>query len=413
MPRPNGLFAALTSRRLGCLTPPSSLLTPHPSPLIPHSYGLTPHSSLLTPTASFLTPTASLLTPHPRQKQPQHAAKETALTTAQTTAPINPIHQLLKRLRAAGLPESFARRALPSWWDDEIALNPSGLQQAQLYFARAFHIDLPSLALAQGAVQFQASRHKFKLSRNVAESDVTLSAHYATAMAHVALVGASLGQTQVPKDPLALRNGILQTHHCVDLPALLAWCSEAHIPVLHIHQLPGNKMTGLVVQKDGRFAIVLCKKGSPSHLLFHLAHELGHIANGHLQGNDFVVDQNIGSSDAGDADEKEADAYAIRLLNGSYARYSPGPGSRIRNGAALYKAALVKANQERIDVGHIILNYGNTQNAHPLANAAIKLIPGEADGIKLVNKAFFQFLDDEKLSGDQLELLKTATAYSA
>ena len=109
-----------------------------------------------------------------------------------------------------------------------------------------------------------------------------------------------------------------------------------------------------------------------------------------------MVDQNIGSSDAGDADEKEADAYAIRLLNGSYARYSPGPGSRIRNGAALYKAALVKANQERIDVGHIILNYGNTQNAHPLANAAIKLIPGEADGIKLVNKAFFQFLDDGK-----------------
>ena len=393
------MACSLRSPRGGWVASP---LPPPSSPLIPHSYGLTPHPSPLTP--------------HPRQKQPQHAAKETALTTAQTTAPINPIHQLLKRLRAAGLPESFARRALPSWWDDEIALSPSGLQQAQLYFARAFHIDLPSLALAQGAVQFQATRHKFKLSRNVAESDVTLSAHYATAMAHVALVGTSLEQTQVPKDPLALRNGILQTQRCVDLPALLAWCSEAHIPVLHIHQLPTKKMTGLVVQKDGRFAIVLCKKGSPAHLLFHLAHELGHIANGHLQGNDFVVDQNIGSSDAGDAgdaEEKEADAYAIRLLNGSYARYSPGPGSQIRSGAALYKAALVKANQERIDVGHIILNYGNTQNAHPLAATAIKQIPGEADGIKLVNKAFFQFLVNEKLSGDQLELLKTATTYSA
>ena len=319
----------------------------------------------------------------------------------------------MQRLAAAGLPEKFARRTLPSWWDDEIASSPSGLQQAQLYFARAFHMDLPSLAQANGAVQFQATRHKFKLSRNVAESDVTLSAHYATAMAHVALVGASLGQTQVPKDPLALRNGILQNHRCVDLPALLDWCYQAHIPVLHIHQLPGKKMTGLVVQKDGRFAIVLCKKGSPSHLLFHLAHELGHIANGHLQGSDFVMDQNIGGSDAGDAEEKEADAYAIRMLNGSYARYSPRPGSQIRSGAALYNAALVKANQERIDVGHIILNYGNAQQAHALAATAIKLIPGEADGIKLVNKAFFQFLDDEKLSDDQLELLKTATAYSA
>ena len=92
--RPNGLFAALTSRGLGLphfsrltahkgtarraptTSPPhSSPLTAHhgqpqglplrPSLLRPHSYGLTPHSSLLTPHSSLLTPHPSPLTPHP------------------------------------------------------------------------------------------------------------------------------------------------------------------------------------------------------------------------------------------------------------------------------------------------------------------------------------------------------------
>ena len=102
--RPNGSFAALTSRGLGLphsstltphkarhavplhLTPSfltphfsqghgtpchytqpphSSLLRPHSSsPLIPHSYDLTPHSSLLTPHSYDLTPHSSLLAPH-------------------------------------------------------------------------------------------------------------------------------------------------------------------------------------------------------------------------------------------------------------------------------------------------------------------------------------------------------------
>jgi len=303
--------------------------------------------------------------------------------------------------------------ALPAWWDDEIAHTKSGLQQAQMYFARAFHIDLVSLAQASGPVQFQETQRKFKLSRNVTESDVSVSAHFATAIANLALVGVGAQQSTVPKDPVELRADILQKHSCVSLSALLDWCAKANIPVLHIHKLPGKKMTGLVVREDGRFAVVLSKKGTPAHLLFHLAHELGHIANKHLQENGFVADEKIGGSDAGDADEKEADAYAIRLLNGREVSYGPGASAVIRSGVALYKAALAKATQERIDVGHIILNYGNSQQTHALANVALKSIPGESDGIKVVNTAFFQSLDTGKLSDDQFELLKTATGYSA
>ena len=108
-PRPNGLFAALTSRGLGCLISHASLLSRArhavplqlaPSFLTPHfsSWATTrvaptpsllpqgnhkgcpyaPHSSLLRPHSSLLTPTTSPLTPPPAlpqsQQSPGHSA---------------------------------------------------------------------------------------------------------------------------------------------------------------------------------------------------------------------------------------------------------------------------------------------------------------------------------------------------
>lgn len=321
-----------------------------------------------------------------------------------TTA--HPIDNLYARLNEAGIPAGFARKVLPVWWDNAMTLTPSGLQQAQMYFAQAFNINLASLSQPRAALQFLGVERKFKLSKNVVEQDVSVSAHFASAMAKLALNGFEKQQTEVPKDPLALRATLLRHHDCVSLPALLAWCADAGIPVLHIDKLPGKKMTGLVVRDDNRFAIVLSKKGTPAHLLFHLAHEIGHIGHGHLKGDGFVADQNIGGADTGDADEKEADAYAIRLLNGKEVRY--GTSVALRNGAALYKAALAKSKLEKIDVGHIILNFGNAQNAHGLAATALKSIPGESDGAKLINDALFKAIGVDALSEDQLNLLQTA-----
>ena len=123
-PRPNGLFAALTSRgfalphsssltsRKGTarrattpdtpsfltphfsswattrvapttslLRPHASLLTPHPSPLTPHPSLLTPHSSLLPPPSSLLllTPHSSLLRPHPSPLNPPYYSLHNSL----------------------------------------------------------------------------------------------------------------------------------------------------------------------------------------------------------------------------------------------------------------------------------------------------------------------------------------------
>lgn len=298
---------------------------------------------------------------------------------------------------------------LPTWWEDEVATDPAGLQQAQIYLARAFNFELRSLAEEGQSPRFRASTRKYKLSKQMTEENVSASANYATGIARVALSAIEEGQTPVPSDPAVLRAEILRRHDCVSLFALLEWCRDAGIPVLHIHEVPGKKMTGLVVRDKGRFAIVLSKRGHPAHLLFHLAHEVGHIARGHLQEDGFVADEKIDSASS-DGDEQEADQYGVCLLNGANLRYGAKDGRQALNAEVLHLSAVSLGKKNKVDAGHIIANYGFNQDRYPVAALALKRLGGASQGGPVINEVFFASLSRDHVSDDQLELLRTATA---
>jgi Zn-dependent peptidase ImmA (M78 family) len=320
-----------------------------------------------------------------------------------------PMTTLYAHLKTVGISKAFARKMLPDWWDDSITSSNAGLQQAQLYFSKIFNLDIASLASQEIPPRFRQEVHKFKISQNTTEARVTASAHYATAMARIALRGIGSPYLAPPVNPNELHEQILLSSECVSLSSLLEWCRTAGIPVLHIEKLPDIKMTALAIRIDGRFAVVLSRKGHPSELLFHLAHELGHIARGHLSNDGFLADQKIGTGNLDDADEKEADAYAIRLLNGREVR-SDTEACNI-SPQQLYQAAKELSKNQRVDIGHIILNYAHTQNQFPVAKAALKFIKGTDCGGKIVNSLFFGNLDKELLSEDQIFQLHTATSY--
>jgi hypothetical protein len=322
--------------------------------------------------------------------------------------PDTPMRGLLRKLGTAGIPASFAKRMLPSWWDDEVASDPAGLQQAQLYLSRAFNVDLRSLAEVGEKPRFRANARKYKLSKNVTEDDVSASANYVTGIACVALAAFPGEQKAVSDDPVVLRNAILKSHECVNLRGLLEWCRDARIPVLHIDDVPGKKMTGLVVRDKGRYAIVLSKKGHPAHLLFHLAHEIGHIGKGHLREDGFVADEKIDSNSA-DQDEKEADRYAVCLLNGNNVRYGASGGRANLNAEQLRIAAIAKGKKTHVDPGHIIANYAFNQDRFPVANLALRRLEGPSQGGAVVNEFFFSSIDHDLVSDDQSELLRAAT----
>lgn len=317
---------------------------------------------------------------------------------------------LYAHLGDVGIKKSFARQALPVWWDDAIADCASGIQQAQLYFSRAFNIEPGSLLNRNEPAHFRLVEHKFKLSRNVSEDQAEVSAHYATAMARLVLQAVRTAYTPIPEKPSELRNLVLKKNSSVNLAGLLEYCAEAGIPVLHIGDMPGRKMAGVGIRLRDRFAIVLSKKAHPAYLLFHLAHELGHIAKNHLPQDGFLADQKIGKNSKDDAEEKEADAYAIRLLNGAEVKYTAR--GHIASGKQLFNAASQTASEMHVDVGHIILNYGNAQNNFAIASMALKYVIGPTDGGAVVNQALFNKLANDRLSEDQLHLLHNATSFT-
>ena len=316
---------------------------------------------------------------------------------------------LFSRLESVGIPRGFARSALPGWWDDDISDSPSGLQQAQLYFARAFNLDVKSLAVP-GTLQFRDAQRKYKLSKGVTEASVLVSAQYATAMAKLALAGCDRQQTPLPKDPDALRQACLKYGATVGLNSLLSYCVDAGLPVLHIENLPGLKMYGLVVRHADRYAIVISRKGAASEILFWLAHEIGHIASGHLQGDGFVADEKINVVDS-DTDEEQADAFAIWLLNGrDKAQYKHTKYALTAE--KLAAAVIEKGKTIGVDPGHIALNYAHGMERPALGKAALRLIPNQTNAELAINKSLFKSFGAGRLSEDQLELLAQACQVS-
>lgn len=318
----------------------------------------------------------------------------------------SPVSQLLKRLSQVGVGPVFARRAFPAWWDDDVAATPAGFQQACLYLSRAFNVELSSLAAEGAQIQFRQAQSKFKLSRAVSQQDVQISAQYVTAIARIAL-SAIDSQIPPPPDPEGMRQACLVNHRSVDLDALLAWCVKSSIPVLHVSDLPGKKMTGQVVRAGGKYAIVLTRQGCASEMLFWLAHELGHIARGHLSSDGFVTDQSIGSVNS-DAEENEADSFAIRLLNGGPTAYRTG---LYTTAAELAQAAIAKGNSERIDPGHIVLNCAHHMKRFPLGKAALNFLPNQNNASEKINAVWFQSVDEDDLSGDERTILARACGF--
>jgi hypothetical protein len=320
------------------------------------------------------------------------------------------LHRLYERLGQVGISSQFARRALPSWWDDSIASVPSGVQQAALLFSRAFNIDVGSLA--EDRVRFRAVEHKFKLNKDVSPQEVSASAHFATAIARLVLSASPAHSEPMPIDAGAIRADILGRFDSVGLDGLLDFCRRFSVPVIHIKSFPGKKMTGLAIRIADRYAVILGHSKHPAYMLFNLAHELGHIVSGHLQRDGFVADEKIGRTETGDADEKQANAFASVLLNGKALQYKSATG-RFLTASTLKDAALKKSREIKVDAGHIVLNYahsaGGSGASYATANAALKLLPIESRGEVIVDRSLTTSIDWDLLSEDQMELIQVAT----
>ncbi len=324
----------------------------------------------------------------------------------------NPMPQLYKRLSDVGFNKKFVRETvLPHWWQDEIAETPSGYEHAVGLISRNLGLDPPTLRGTESEITYNAAgSRRFKKRLRDSEKDLMLAECVATRVADLAAFATT--STYIAPNPNAqeLRAALLKRNpQYVDLDTLLDYCWVSGIPVLHVSTFPRNakKMQGLGIRLEDRPVIILADNHrSSAWLLFVLAHELGHIARGHLRLDEPKVDKDIRKGD-GSQEENEANAFAVELLLGEPdARYM----SRVRiSGDTLAASARSIGVERHVYPGAIVLNYARTTGYWPVAITALQLLEANGDGTETIRAHAVASLVWERMPEESQEYLKRVT----
>jgi len=301
---------------------------------------------------------------------------------------------------------------LPEWWTAEAGKSASALLELKILFSRELGLDPAELLDDNKALHFALPGHtKFKRSSRVAASDIRCATSVALAVARTIGAVAVPHYHAPPSDPNKIRAAILSDGvKWVSFRAVLRYAWESGIPVVHIKELPDGipKMDALLSSIDGRPVIVLSRAVSQSAwLAFILAHELGHLASGHIAPDELLIDENLEETAGDDKDERDADRFALTLLGGD-------PDLRILvkdtpSARALAQAAIERGAALRIDPGHLVLRYAYQSGAWPLAQAALSLLEPGSHAPEDIQHGLQHYLDLEALPTDTREFLSKIT----
>ena len=329
----------------------------------------------------------------------------------------NPIKKLYGRLSGVGLTRTFVKKtALPSWWDDDVATNPSGYAEGLLLLSRHLGLDLASLQSENEPIRLREfGICKFKKRSDVSEDDLALSRVVATRAAQLAASAISTPAVMIPMDAREIRQEIVgDDAPWVGLTELLDYCWSIGLPVLHLNHFPKNaqRPDGFAARVNGRPVVVLCRNVKYSAwLLFILAHELGHLALGHVPDEGTLIDEGL-DQDSADVEEQQANAFAMGLLTGRSDRRFTAAG-RWPNAEGLAKSALEVGRRSMIDPGHVVLNYAHAmgKSFFPVGLAALKLLDPHDDAVAKVRAKMAGSLDWSRLPEDSSEFLMRVTRH--
>lgn len=184
------------------------------------------------------------------------------------------------------------------------------------------------------------------------------------------------------------------------------------IPVVHVNYFPTGvkRPDGFAFRLHGRPVIVLCRnEKQPSWLLFILAHELGHLACGHLPENGTLLDERL-QENKPDDEEREANQFALKLLTGK-ATMSFSIDGRWPKAQELAQLAKDYGRRNHVDPGHVVLNFAHSMDANffPLARSALNHLYSQADAMEAVRTKLAENLDWELLPEDSSEFLMRIT----
>jgi len=358
-----------------------------------------------------------IVTPRVHLRSSRTTARFALLMPAAGPRPGKPFADVLRRAREAGYKKAFVENVvLPEWWEHQIAANPAGREEGIGYLALRLGLSPASLREGERATHIPLGEAKYKTREGVTTSDLEPAKAVAAWALRLACGAMPVPLHAVPDAPTLRAHLLSAGAPWVDFPRLLDACWAQGIPVLPIEDPGGGKkMDGMAARFGGRFGVALCGRyRSPSRQAFILAHELGHVACGHLPADGvLVVDEGIAERALGGADgnvrdeieEPEANGYARDLLMPEFTIYlHPGYSAH-----KLASWAKEKAPALHIAPGVMVNNYGHVHKKWGVAGAALSDVEGGHNALALMRQALEERLDWDRLSDDEADYLRRLT----
>jgi IrrE N-terminal-like domain len=318
--------------------------------------------------------------------------------------------RLVEKLLDIGLSQELVDASLPDWWTPEDAGSASAKTLVALLLARRLNLD-PHTLLDDGVPLgfLHSGPIKFKHMRLAPGERKDALVAFAHGVSRILFSATATAQQQVvPADARELRQLLMGSERpFVGFGDVLTACWSLGVPVLHLRLFPARTkgVTAIAVRIGSRHAILVAREsGFEAQYMFHVAHELGHIALGHLKDVSAIIDADPTDPDnkaedlIDDEEEVAADAYAQTLLTGS-AHFEVIRATLLRTGTAreLADVAMRSAESLGVDPGHMVMCFGYSSGDWALAMAASKLLPGQpAKPGTLVNKVMWGQLGETR-----------------
>ncbi len=319
---------------------------------------------------------------------------------------------LYKKLTTLGFNKKYIREyGLPNWWDDELNDKPFAVLEGAGYIADNFNIDLKSLLVPEEEVKFNPLPHtKFKQHNSKNKEHPHVAQTLASRVAEVISYGTNIEYNNLPNNAQTIREEILSNHKTVNLESLLDYCWSKGIAVGYVNNFPKKikKFVGMIQwQEDYPIIILSANNTHRAKFTFDLAHELGHLALGHLR-EGILIDESLEFNSNND-EEKQANQFAVHLLLDKYDNYLGNNKFKNAENLTQYVIKFVIPKLPNIEPDAIILNYGwHNKNCFGLAMAALKILKVSTDGQTLINNYLADQLDWDRFSDENYEYLERA-----
>lgn len=284
--------------------------------------------------------------------------------------------QLKTRLiRRTGLTDSAITAAWPDWWTDAAEHSPSAQTELRFSLARKLGLDARSLVEGDEPRFIWNDSARFKGFSGNPNVDKPVIGSFGTALTKMLLQGVAHTTDYLQFSASELRRTILDSRLNVGLIELIKTAWSLGIPVVHlrVYPLSAKRMSAMCIRVGHRFAILMARDARyPAPLAFHLAHEIGHILLGHLRDGESIVDLESVEDNRNDrdAEEREADTFALELLTGRQAPEIDVQGGG-RGARQLASEAIRVGQIERIEPGTLALAYGYATKNWDTANRAL------------------------------------------